>query len=221
MTESLQSVLKKRQKELFVGRAAQVNAFTQHLARSVDDPERRFVFSISGQGGVGKSFLMRRLRHLADASEGHTCWTDHSAGDVVAALSSLAGSHPLFSEVRELTERYERRRYELEADPSVPAAFGRVIGASIGRGGVVLARRLPVLGPAFDFVDADSASAQMGEVAAFIAQRLKRDDARLVQAPLESMGPAFVQAVTAVQRKHGSIALFLDTYEATQPYIEN
>lgn len=221
MTESLQTLVKKRQAQLFVGRASEISAFTQHLARSVDDPERRFIFSISGQGGVGKSFLMRRLRQLADASEGHTCWTDHSAGDIVAALTSLAGTHPLFSEVRELTERYERRRYELEADPSVPAAFGRVVGASIGRGGVVLARRLPVLGAAFDFVDADSASEQMGEVAAFIAQRLKRDDARLVQAPLELMGPAFVRALSAVQKKHRSIALFLDTYEATRPYIES
>jgi hypothetical protein len=56
--KSLQSILKHRSQATFVGREAYLALFRQTLARS---PELRdyFIFNIWGQGGVGKSTLLR------------------------------------------------------------------------------------------------------------------------------------------------------------------
>ncbi len=63
---SLQSILKRRQRQDFVGRQEEVKFFCQNLTLSPEDNRRRFVFNIFGQGGVGKTSLLRRLFKLAE-----------------------------------------------------------------------------------------------------------------------------------------------------------
>ena len=54
---SLQDILRKRQQSEFVGRTQQLADFRANLRYDLTDERRKFIFSISGQGGVGKTWL--------------------------------------------------------------------------------------------------------------------------------------------------------------------
>lgn len=69
MAKSLQDILKRRQQEEFVGREEQLIFFRRNLRWEVDDPRRRFVINIYGQGGVGKTWLLRRFGKIAKEAE--------------------------------------------------------------------------------------------------------------------------------------------------------
>ena len=69
MVKSLQDILKCRQQEEFVGREEQLSFFHRNLRWEVDDPRRRFVINVSGQGGMGKTWLLRRFRKVAEEAE--------------------------------------------------------------------------------------------------------------------------------------------------------
>lgn len=60
-SRSLQDIIKHRQQEEFVGREKQLDFFRRNLHLAPENPSRRFIFSISGQGGVGKTWLLRRF----------------------------------------------------------------------------------------------------------------------------------------------------------------
>jgi hypothetical protein len=69
MAKSLQDILKRRQQEEFVGREEQLIFFRRNLRHEPDDDCRRFVINVSGQGGVGKTWLLRRSRKIAEETE--------------------------------------------------------------------------------------------------------------------------------------------------------
>ena len=69
MAQSLQDIIKRRQREDFVGREEQLIFFRRNLGWEVDDPRRRFVVNVFGQGGVGKTWLLRRFRKIAEEAE--------------------------------------------------------------------------------------------------------------------------------------------------------
>jgi hypothetical protein len=72
---SLQDILKRRQQEEFVGREEQLIFFHRNLRYEPDDDRRRFVINISGQGGVGKTWLLRRFRKIAEEFAAVTAYT--------------------------------------------------------------------------------------------------------------------------------------------------
>ena len=54
---SLQDLIRSRQRCGFVGRQGQVIQFQENLGLPVDDEQRRFLFNIHGDAGVGKTYL--------------------------------------------------------------------------------------------------------------------------------------------------------------------
>ncbi len=56
--KTLKDVLNQRQQEEFVGRHEQLEIYERNLSLSIE--HRRFIFNVSGQGGVGKTSLLRR-----------------------------------------------------------------------------------------------------------------------------------------------------------------
>lgn len=68
--KSIQAILKRRQQGDFVGRESELTSFQTNLALPPLDDRRRFLVNVYGQGGVGKTWLLRRYREALEDLNG-------------------------------------------------------------------------------------------------------------------------------------------------------
>ncbi|MCC5599883.1 tetratricopeptide repeat protein [Nostoc favosum] len=223
--KSLQDILKQRQQSGFVGREDQVNQFRQNLALPPEDDRRRFLYNIWGQGGVGKSTLLRQFRKIADEAKIISAYIDEAEKTIPEVMGRLAEElERQGHKLTQFTERYKvyrQKRQELETDPEAPQGFSAFVGKTMVKTGVRLARRVPVGGAVFDFVDEDAFATQAGEWASYVAKKItNKDDVLLVQEPEEVLTPLFLQDIFKIA-KETAVVLFLDTYERTGEFLDN
>jgi len=231
VTLSLQDVLRGRQREEFVGREEQLTFFHRNLKYAVDDRRRYFVINVSGQGGVGKTWLLRRFEKIAGECGAVTACTDEAEEDVPAVMNRLAGQFaaqgcPL-DDFAGRYKVYQQRQQEIEADPNAPpglfASLGRAVvkgglefGPSLvpGPGGVVLSKVVERV------VDKEAAADWGGQVTSYLAHKIgNKDEVRLVRQPVEVLTPLFLAGLREVAGKH-PLALFFDTYERTGRFLD-
>ncbi|MCG6134755.1 MAG: tetratricopeptide repeat protein [Nostoc sp. LLA-1] len=223
--KSLQDILKQRQQSGFVGREDQVKQFRQNLGLSLEDESRRFLFNVWGQGGVGKSTLLRQFRKIVEDTKIITAYIDEAEKSVPEVMGRLAEElERQGHKLTQFTERYKvyrQKRQELETDPEAPQGFSAFVGKTVVKTGVKLARRVPVGGAVFDFVDEDTLVSQGGEWFSYIAKKLtNKDEVRLVQEPVEVLTPIFLQDIFKIAEKT-TISLFFDTYERTGEFLDS
>jgi tetratricopeptide (TPR) repeat protein len=223
--QTLQDILRRRQKDEFIGRTEHLAFYRQNLEYPVDSDLKRFIFSVSGQAGVGKTSLLRRFRHVSDSFGALSVWTDEaeiSIPEVLAHFSTQLEKQGV--ELKSFNPRYKvyrEKRQELEADPEAPQGFPALIGRAIAKGGVRLGRRIPVGGVAFDFVDEDTLTNLMGDVATYVARRItNKDEAQLVLEPTEVLTPLFLKDIEKLAEKK-LVCLFFDTYERTSIFLDD
>ena len=221
---SLQEILRRRQREEFVGREEQLIFFRRNLRWEIDDPRRRFVINISGQGGVGKTWLLRRFGKIAEEFAAVTAYTDETEDDVPSVMGRIAEQfdaqgYPL----KAFAERYRvyrQRRQEIEADPDAPQGFPAFLGRTLAKGGLRLARRVPIGGVAADLVDEEIFASLAGDFASYVARKIgNKDEVRLVLEPVEVLTPLFLADLQKVAKRH-PLALFFDTYERTGGFLD-
>lgn len=221
---SLQDVVRRRQREEFTGRERQILTFCENLGRSLEDERRKFFFNISGQGGAGKTWLLRRFRHFTESNEGIVAWSDALEKDVPSAMGKIAEQMEQNGyNLQSFSERYRvycQKRQELETDPEAPQGLSTLLGRTVAKTSLHLAKQAPIVGVALDFVDEDALTEQAGALANYIARKISnKDEIRLVTKPIEVLTPLFLKGISDIPEKY-TIGIFFDTYENTSSYID-
>ena len=221
---SLQDILVQRQEEEFVGRSAPIRQFMDNLHLPLEDPRRRFVFDVYGPAGVGKTWLLQRLRRLVEEGGALTAWTDEAQQDVPAVMgifaAQLAEAGVSLKNFQERYRVYRQKRNELEADPEAPTGLPVFLGQVLARAGMHLVKQVPVAGFLLDLMDDDVVATQVGEWTAYITRKLtNKDEVQLMLAPLDVLTPLFLKDLHKAVKKR-PLVLFFDAYEHTGSFLD-
>ncbi len=225
-----QEIRRQRQQEAFTGREDHLDLFRRQLALAGDDPQRRFVLSIHGQGGVGKTTLLRQFRRVAGSERALIALTDHNERSVPETMARLAAELAesggasatlAFSPFTERHATYLKRRGELEADPDAPRGLAGFVGhAAVRLGAKALRNTVPGSDLALDLIEGPLAE-QAGLWAEFVSRKLgNRDEVRLVLEPAAVLTPLFVNGLNELAAAQRVVLLF-DTYENTVAFLDN
>ncbi len=239
---SIQDILQQRQQQEFIGREAFITLFRENLFFPPDDDRRRFVLSVSGQGGIGKTSLLNQLFHLTTQLGLTAAWTNELQENALAVMirvvEQLDPEHRFFKKFHRRYRAYQRLCQGLEADSQAPkGSLAAFVRQSLIKGALRAGHALPAAGTVLSLVGEDTLAAQIEEGAKYIARKLNNPDSRrLVQEPLAVLTPLFLQglnsyanggmwsrfAAMVTRRRTGkdAIPLFFDTYERTGDYLD-
>ena len=221
---SLQDLIRARQAGLFVGRTEPLRLFEQSLTLPIDDPRRRFLFSLHGPAGIGKTSLVRQWQRVAQSHDYRTAYVDEAAFDVPSAIEMLATDlNQQGARCEAFTDQlalYRKRRHEAASDPGAPSGVSSLLTRSAVRIGLRAARDIPVVGAFAGEIDKDEAARQADQARMFLARRFARQqDLELLLNPIEVLSQVFLKDLRAAAAD-GPIALFIDTYERTGQFLE-
>jgi hypothetical protein len=134
---SLQDEIRRRQQSGFVGRQGQVVQFEDNLRLPVYDEQRRFLFNIHGDAGIGKTYLTKRLRQVAIGNGNITAYLDETFADPASVMTAIAAAFNRdgvrLEEFEKRAAAYRRRRGELETDPDAPDGVAGFLTKGFGR----------------------------------------------------------------------------------------
>jgi hypothetical protein len=222
---SFQDAVRRRQQTGFVGRAVELQQFRKNLVLPADDPNRKFIFCVYGDGGVGKTFLLRRWRSVADESGAASCWVDEPIFEVPEAMRAIASDLTRQGEdlrgFTKLLDGYLQRRLEVEADPNAPSGTAAFMTQAAVRMGLHAAHVVPGMGGLVDSVDAAALAEQANQLRVFLGKKFRRhEDVRILLSPLDVLTPALVRGIAKIGR-HRRLTLFFDTYEQIGPTLDS
>ena len=184
------------------------------------------IFSISGQGGVGKTTLLKEFRRIAEEHGDVVAYVDEGmvtnrVDDVPEALHRLVEDLERqgckFDEFRKQYKAYRIKKQEMEAEPEAPKGFVgdgvrgvMKIGIEAGKG----------LVPFGGMVDSEMVASKMGEMANYGFERFRnRDEERLMRETQEVLTPLFLEGMGKVAIDK-TLVLLLDTYEVTGTFLD-
>lgn len=220
---TIQAIQRKRRSKSFVGRTTEIQSFRRNLALPND--EKRFVWNIYGQGGIGKTSLVKQCLSIAAEESGVGALVDEAQSNTLDAMASIAeqlkGQGVVLEHFAERYHKYRELRQQVEADAKKPSGASSLIGRAVGKAGVSLVRQIPGAGIALDFMGEENVIAQAGEFASYLAERFSnKDDVQLIVEPIEVLTPLFLQDLS--KRSTGKVVVVaLDTFERTGSFLDN
>ncbi|WP_165554044.1 tetratricopeptide repeat protein [Kribbella capetownensis] len=215
---SLQDILESRDAGTFVGRTEPLQLFEHNLTLRPNDPRRRFVVSLYGDAGVGKTSLVQRWQAAATKRKCATAYVDE-AFDVLSAIERLAGGLAASgSACRGFDSRlrqYRTLRHSVDSDPGAPAGISSVLTRMAVRVGLRAAGEIPIAGVLVGAIDENEAASRVDQYRAYLVGKITRhDDLELLLSPVEALSTAFVADLRKIGQRR-QIALFIDTFEQT------
>ncbi len=217
---------KQRSKDVFAGRRQALDSFRRNLELRPESEDRKFIWMVCGEGGIGKSTLLRRYRSILSEMEYRSAWIDEfTPATVLSVMHAIAEElEKQGAPLKAFAERYKtyrQRKNEIDADPDRPKGFAAAIGKAGGRIGVEVIKQVPLAGGLTTaLIGEEFIVEKTSEFADYVARKLgSKDDARLVLEPLDALTPLFVEGLSAAAERK-PIALFIDTYEKTGEYLD-
>ena len=210
---------------ILIGREDQQDLFTRSLLQP-EHREAKLIFSISGQGGVGKTTLLKEFRRIAEGHGDVVAYVDEGmvtnrVDDVPEALHRLVEDLERqgckFDEFRKQYKAYRIKKQEMEAEPEAPKGFVgdgvrgvMKIGIEAGKGAL----------PFGSMIDSEMVASKMGEMANYGFERFRnRDEERLMRETQEVLTPLFLEGMGKVAIDK-TLVLLLDTYEVTGTFLD-
>jgi len=212
------AIADQRRKENFVGRTEQQQIFQDNFTN--DDPVW-MILSVTGEGGVGKSTLLKRYTQFTQTSEINAnvvICDDHqyTPVDVMAALSDQLAK--LGIESKDFSERHKKYReilQQIESDPSAPRSMVNIVMRGLTDFTIKSLRRVPGIGVAADYVDEQAAGDALAELAQYTISRWgNKDEVQLVREPEKILTPLFVELLNNATQSKRLVVMF-DVFERT------
>lgn len=218
------TIADQRRKENFVGRAEQLKVFTDNFSGDVPN---WMVLSITGEGGVGKSTLLKRYTQECQRPEINAnvvLCDDHqySPVDAMAAIADQLKNLGIESKnFNERQKKYRETLQQIESDPSAPRGMVDVVTHGLTDFAVKSLRRAPGIGLAMDYVDEKAAGDALTELAHYTLSRWgNKDEVQLVREPEKILTPLFVDLLNEAAGKKRLVVMF-DVFERTAATLSN
>ncbi|MFC8230924.1 tetratricopeptide repeat protein [Streptomyces sp. NPDC057287] len=222
-----------------MGRRNELAVFRETFARDPEEAGFPFLFHVRGNGGVGKSTLVRQweatAREQASVATSFVGDDVHDAVEAMEAVSARLGrqGHPLKRFDKQLAT-YRQRRHQAESavpapqpDPSggtaadpvrAAASPSSTVAAQVGLVGLGM---VPGIGAFVGAVDPQQVALGADRVRAALNMRLRsHDDVHLVMNPLAVLAPVFLEDLADVAERCERVVLFFDVYERTGPVLD-
>jgi tetratricopeptide (TPR) repeat protein len=203
----------RRRRENFVGRSEQMRQFEENFLR--DDP--LMVFSVTGEGGVGKSTLLKQFASIASKHNAISVYCDdkHTSpasamGHIAEELAKLKFTHHAFDE---RYKEYRKLRQEVEGDPKAPRGAIDLITRGVTDAVIKSVRRVPGASPFLENVDEKAAGETFSQFVHYMIDRWgNKDEVQLMREPERILTPLFLELVTKVTERQRLLLMF-DVFE--------
>ncbi len=208
--------------ENFVGRADKLNAFKDNFT---GERPKWMVLSITGDGGVGKSTLLKQFIRMAQSNEikanliycdDHYLTPVEVMGFVAEELAKLKIKNGEFDE---RYSKYRQLREQVEKDPNVPGGLldlGTYVVTDIA---LDAASRVPGLGMVGKDGFKQSAGSAMAEAGKYVLSRWSnKDEVHLLREPEKTLTPLFVNLLNEATEKQRQV-IMLDVFERSEKLL--
>lgn len=220
-----------------MGRRGELAVFRETFARDPEEPDFPFLFHVRGNGGVGKSTLVRQWETTArEQPSVVTAFVDDDVHDPIEAMEAVSArlaqqGHPLKKFDKQLAV-YRQRRHQAESTVPAPqagpagdqpppapvASPSSTVAAQVGLAGLGL---LPGVGAFVGAVDPQQVALGADRVRSALNMRLRsHDDVQLVMNPVAALAPFFLDDLADVAERCERVVLFFDVYERTGPVLD-
>src|SRR5262245_39932337 len=206
----------KKRKENFIGRREYLEAFSKDFNSEV--PEY-MVFSITGEGGVGKSTLLLQFANIARTSKAIAVGCDdrqpspaQAMGHIAAELARLDITHKEFDD---RYNKYRELRDEIENDPKAPRGIVDVIARVGADFAIKSGRQIPGIGTLLEEIDTKAAGEAASQALDYFIKRWgNKDEVMLMRDTDRILSPLFLDLLSKAAEKRRLLLIF-DVFERT------
>ncbi|MFI7273109.1 tetratricopeptide repeat protein [Streptomyces sp. NPDC049879] len=216
----------------FIGRQGELDAFRANLRRDPQSTDFQFqyLFHVHGNGGVGKTSLIRQWEQQARERGALTVTVGDEVHGPVEAMETIAErlrreGTPLkafenkLKDYRKGLEEAERARAAGVAEAGGGASVSPA-GMAVAQVALAGATAVPLLGAVAGAMDPAALGAGVDRWRTRVAGRSRMQETVPFLSPVKLLTPVFLDDLAAVARQRVLLVLFFDVYERTGPVLD-